>query len=527
MKKISNETKEKLVLSFSLKNCIKNYYYKISITDDKNEKFETDRILYKNDDGIINFEEKMIYDYKFEKRQKVIIATTTSQFYKGSTNENSCDHERITVFASLILSPGSIYDRPISNNYNSEVISIKVDKEENEKENIYLFDFLKQGVKLSCYISLDFSKKEKSTMKDIKDINLNILKHIFQILQPYSKDHYFHPSGFGAKIAQSNLSVFNRDKLNYSTDELIKSYRTFLEHPKIIPDKNIFFSPLIKKMIEDVNQTYQSNIYNVLFVLLSGNIDKKDYKEIINSLILSSYLPLSIIVIGIGKNDFSTYKELFNLNNKNSSENMPKNKDNIIFISLKSKSEVNTTVEYCLKELRKHIIEFYQMVKYKEEKGNVQKLKCSENVSILFEKNSKESKMLKDSVINPEENIDVTNPYSTPEGSYTLPGDEEYSQSNISSCNNSNINSSNNNTPGNFSSYKSSKEVQKYVLKDSSMDNPNINTPTGSYNNGKNLEEKKEADQKKEKGITSRTNEYYSTEVSDIKESGFSIFDKK
>ena len=167
------------------------------------------------------------------------------------------------------------------------------------------------------------------------------------------------------------------------------------------------------------------------------------------------------------------------------------------------------------------------MVKYKEEKGNVQKLKCSENVSILFEKNSKESKMLKDSVINPEENIDVTNPYSTPEGSYTLPGDEEYSQSNISSCNNSNINSSNNNTPGNFSSYKSSKEVQKYVLKDSSMDNPNINTPTGSYNNGKNLEEKKEADQKKEKGITSRRNEYYSTEVSDIKESGFSIFDKK
>ena len=59
------------------------------------------------------------------------------------------------------------------------------------------------------------------------------------------------------------------------------------------------------------------------------------------------------------------------------------------------------------------------------------------------------------------------------------------------------------------------------------MDNPNINTPTGSYNNGKNLEEKKEADQKKEKGITSRRNEYYSTEVSDIKESGFSIFDKK
>ena len=44
---------------------------------------------------------------------------------------------------------------------------------------------------------------------------------------------------------------------------------------------------------------------------------------------------------------------------------------------------------------------------------------------------------------------------------------------------------------------------------------------------GKIWKKKKEADQKKEKGITSRRNEYYSTEVSDIKESGFSIFDKK
>ena len=526
MKKISDEAKEKLVLSFSLKNCIKNLYYKISISDDKNEKFETERILHKNDDGIINFQEKMFYDYRFDKRQKITITTTTSKYYKGSNKEDSYDYERITVFSSLILSPGSIYERNISSNYNSEIISIKIDKDENQSEKIYLFDYLKQGVKLSCYISLDFSKKEKSAMKDIKDINLSILKHIFQVLQVYSKDHYFHPSAFGARMTQQN-SIFTKGKLNNSVDELIKNYKNFLEHPKIIPDEKIIFSPLIKKIIDDVNKTYQSNIYNVLFVLLSGNIDKKDYKEIINSMILSSYLPLSIIVIGIGNHDFSKYKELFNLDNKNSSENMPKNKDNIIFISLKSKSEVNTTVEYCLKELRKHIIEFYQMVKYKEEKGKVQKLKCSENVSILFEKNSKESKMLKDSVINPEENIDVTNPYSTPEGSYTLPGDEEYSQSNISSCNNSNINSSNNNTPGNFSSYKSSKEVQKYVLKDSSMDNPNINTPTGSYNNGKNLEEKKEADQKKEKGITSRTNEYYSTQVSDIKESGFSIFDKK
>ena len=129
-------------------------------------------------------------------------------------------------------------------------------------------------------------------------------------------------------MTQQN-SIFTKGKLNNSVDELIKNYKNFLEHPKIIPDEKIIFSPLIKKIIDDVNKTYQSNIYNVLFVLLSGNIDKKDYKEIINSMILSSYLPLSIIVIGIGNHDFSKYKELFNLDNKYSSENMPKNKDKL------------------------------------------------------------------------------------------------------------------------------------------------------------------------------------------------------
>ena len=82
MEKLSNETGEKLVLTFSLKNCIKNLYYKISVSDDKNENFETERILSDNDDGIINFQTKMFYTFKFEKRQKINITTNTSKYYK-------------------------------------------------------------------------------------------------------------------------------------------------------------------------------------------------------------------------------------------------------------------------------------------------------------------------------------------------------------------------------------------------------------------------------------------------------------
>ena len=295
MEKLSNETGEKLVLTFSLKNCIKNLYYKISVSDDKNENFETERILSDNDDGIINFQTKMFYTFKFEKRQKINITTNTSKYYKPLKGNDSFDYERITVFSSLVLSKGGIYERKISSNYNSEIISIKIDKKENNNNEKLLFDYLKQGIRFSCSISLDFSKKGKPNMTEIKDYNLNILKHIFQVLQVYTKDHFFHPSGFGAIIAKSNISIFNVEKPNYNIDEIIKDYKNFLEHSNITPNGKILLSPLIKQIIDD--------IYNS--------------------------------VIGVGNHDFTACKDLFNRNNKYSSEGIPKNRDNIIFSTLK------------------------------------------------------------------------------------------------------------------------------------------------------------------------------------------------
>ncbi len=40
----------------------------------------------------------MYYTFKFEKRQKLNITTTTSKYYKPLKCNNSFDYERITVF---------------------------------------------------------------------------------------------------------------------------------------------------------------------------------------------------------------------------------------------------------------------------------------------------------------------------------------------------------------------------------------------------------------------------------------------
>ena len=178
----------------------------------------------------------MFYTFKFEKRQKLNITTTTSKYYKPLKCNNSFDYERITVFSSLVLSKGGIYERKISSNYNSIIISIKIEKKENDNNEKLLFDYLKQGIRFSCSISLDFSKKGKSSVIEIKDYNLNILKHIIQVLQVYIKAHFFHHSGFGAIIAKSNISIFNLEKPNYNIDEVIKDYKNFLEHSNITPN---------------------------------------------------------------------------------------------------------------------------------------------------------------------------------------------------------------------------------------------------------------------------------------------------
>ena len=518
MEKLSNETGEKLVLTFSLKNCIKNLYYKISVSDDKNENFETERILSDNDDGIINFQTKMFYTFKFEKRQKINITTNTSKYYKPLKGNDSFDYERITVFSSLVLSKGGIYERKISSNYNSEIISIKIDKKENNNNEKLLFDYLKQGIRFSCSISLDFSKKGKPNMTEIKDYNLNILKHIFQVLQVYTKDHFFHPSGFGAIIAKSNISIFNVEKPNYNIDEIIKDYKNFLEHSNITPNGKILLSPLIKQIIDDIYNSFKTNIYNLLFILISGDIDKSDYKALTNSLILSGHLPLSIIVIGVGNHDFTACKDLFNINNKYSSEGMPKNRDNIIFATLKNKSGSISTVEYCLKELKKQIIEFYQMIRYKE-KNEVNVKDSFAKISILFEKNSPEEKGLKESYFRPEEKT------PTPDGKFFLPGEDDPYISNNSISNNSNSNNSNSNIQFVDSNNPINKEQNRYVLKDSSINSEPV-TPVGSYNYIENSQEEKKEENKKGKEGTSGGSGFNSTKGSDLKESGFSIFNK-
>jgi len=500
---MSNETEEKLILNFSLKNCKKSNYYYISILKfgNENDKFETDKIACIEEGETINFPDKMKCSFKFGKNQNLKINTIQELYLFGDKKE----YERKTYLGNLIQSKGGIYERRISEeDKNSEIISIKIEKEKSESEKIYLFDSLTLGMKLSCLCAFDFSRKDGPTIKDFTNNTLHILKALIQAVLIYVKDdQILHPIIFGGKfdISKDNIKKINKSN---NINNIIEGYKQYLEQPGIIPAEKIVISSLIDEIINKIFKSYQSDIYNILFLFLSGDIDEKDQQKTIDYIIRSSYLPLSIIVIGVGNYDFSKMKELF-LDNNFSSEGMPKNKENVIFLTLKNTLAIDITIDNCLEDLRKQIIEFFQRVK--DPDGDIINLKKSFNLfqSVVVERN-----YLKKEVEIDKAKINIIN-NKLPEGKnndptpgndkYIIPEDKTYT-----------------NTPVNPN--------HKKKLGESSLPAPPP-SPANSYNlkdNNNNIEEVIKPDIKNPPTESIQSD---STKDSNIKESTtFSIFHK-
>ena len=458
---------EKLILSFEIENCQKGFYYKIfvDIKDEEIKHFETEEILCEEGGENITFKEKMNCIFIFEAKQSICIITQKRKIY--SNEEDIKRIKKDKYLASLVMSNGGIYKRQLNDDYDSEYLLIKLNKDEDEKEKRYLFDYLKNGTSLSCFISFDFSKTAKGK---IIEFNKNILKHISQGMEIYTNGKFFNPSGFGAKINETQVSsLFDMSETNINPDSILIQYNKFLQS-SIIPENKINISPLIKKLIKDIYNLFESEVYNVSFILLSQDIDEADTKKAIDNIIESSYLPLSIFAIGVGDNDFSLTKKIFENKKKHSSFGMEKFRNNVIFTKLNSHPSSREMILFLLRKLYSQIIEYYKLNKYNPE-NDKGKNKLIESVSIIGSKidlgpapssiNSTELTPGSDSQNNIISNSDnMSNPNSKKYINYI---------SNISNSNNSNgsyqLKTSNNSCPmypvNHFPSTKSEKKESK------------------------------------------------------------------
>ena len=214
-----------------------------------------------------------------------------------------------------------------------------------KKKNFFsLLDYLESDMHLNTTLSIDFSETSgTNTHHLIKDETTfqNLMNNFINLLEPYNEDEYFYIYGYGFQLKENSKEVSNMfpitqdiDRPSVAKKNINSTYCRFLEDikfSKIKTNLDLIIKQFNEKIKEDIDD-YDIREYNVL--LLFANNDINNEKEFYNEFILSSDLPISLVIIGLGKGPFTKLenveKNFWNITDN--SGNKAKRK-NIKFIS--------------------------------------------------------------------------------------------------------------------------------------------------------------------------------------------------
>ena len=374
---------DRIILSFSVKKPQKDFHYQIKVFNEDLSlgicgEFETEDKKCVQEQNELLFEKSIEYNFYFDKRQniKFKIIKKIRERNKEKSNYKVKEAERQTTISSIITSPNGIYERPLNKKESTakDIFCIKINRINNKNnKNNTIFDFLISGLKLSGFLALDFSNG-KNKIPLTKSINKykEIIIKILDNVSLYIKGHSFYVYGYGAKLKNCKndplyKSIFNINMTNNNetikNEELIKTFNN-CSLQNIIPDKEVGFSSLIRKLSKEMYLIYDLKYYDILFILAREIPNNSDKQETIDSFVESSYLPLTIIIICEGENEFNKMEELYGNKIKKSSNGMDKVRNNIKCINSKDFNDNSEDmIEWCLREISLQIIEYYKINK--------------------------------------------------------------------------------------------------------------------------------------------------------------------
>ena len=275
----------------------------------------------------------------------------------------------------------------ITNPKNKKKIIFSKQLSLNEKLNIYNFssirdeitflDYIKKGVRVALDIGIDFTGSNghpddigtlHCRLKNVKERNPyeRAILSCAKIMANYDYDQLFPVYGFGAIINDTQESSwcfninFKEDPNIQFVDNIIKVYYECLD--KITFSGPTFFSPIINKIVEDIKKENDILEYHVLMILTDGIID--DMEETIDALVEGSFLPLSVIIVGIGDADFTKMNVLDGDNDKPiiSSKGVKRQRDLVQFVPFNQfEGDEKRLTEEILDEIPRQIIEYYTL----------------------------------------------------------------------------------------------------------------------------------------------------------------------
>lgn len=185
-------------------------------------------------------------------------------------------------------------------------------------------DFIKGGTQVNFTLAIDFTgsngNPNQSSSLHYRDPTgrpnqyQTAIQSVGEIIQDYDSDKMFPALGFGARIPPSGqvsheffLTLDPKNPYCNGLDEVMAAYSNSLYNVQLYGPTN--FSPVIRHVAKfaDAYQADPTN-YFVLLIITDGIIT--DFEETKRSIIEASHLPLSIIIVGVGDEDFGAMDDL-------------------------------------------------------------------------------------------------------------------------------------------------------------------------------------------------------------------------
>ena len=272
------------------------------------------------------------------------------------------------------------FEGPLSNLVNKETnIELKQNIlaviKLNAIKNYSFIDYLRGGMEINLTVAIDFTESNGKPENEDSYHYLGAKKTVYEeaikacgdIVGHYDNDQKFPAFGFGGKF-YGNSEVSHCFPLNQNPndpeietiDGILKAYREVLNNSTLYGPT--YFHYIIDYLNEKVKKEIEGNnykIYNILMILTDGIIDDMD--DTINSLVEASYLPISVIIIGIGDADFTNMIRLDADEETLYDENgRIAERDLVQFVPfIKFKNDGEKLAEQVLEEIPKQIVEFF------------------------------------------------------------------------------------------------------------------------------------------------------------------------
>ena len=364
---MNDQNMEQIQLSFALDDCKKGSAYKIEFQLDK-EIFETEKTKCDSNSTHIDFSKTFICNFDFRKIQLFILKLIRWKDKTHFVVQILGEAYKLSL-SDLITSQNSTFTCLANDKLkNSEKITIRVENpnyfQQKENKRFTFFDYMKAGIKLKSIIGIDFTQGSEHGIDEKNNQYLQTIAEFREIMYCYMRD--FDVYGYGAKFSDNNqkgdffnLNLKDKSPLHGYTN-VEKAYKECFKKINYCDKDSL--SPLIRHLNNKIMENYEAEDYYIFLLLISNPPKKEDIQKCIDAFIENTFLPLSVIVIGIGDKDFKSIKSLFSNKHRFSSKDIEKSRNNIYFFPLKNFNfKYDLVLQECLKEIPKQLVEYYNI----------------------------------------------------------------------------------------------------------------------------------------------------------------------